>query len=69
MFLAGDSAHTMPPAGGLGLNCGIQDAHDLSVALADVMERGDVGSEADEAQLDQYFAQRHAAVDGVLRYV
>ena len=51
------------------MNCGIQDAHDLSVALADVMERGDVGSEADEAQLDQYFAQRHAAVDGVLRYV
>lgn len=34
MFLAGDAAHRFPPAGGFGMNTGIQDAHNLAWKLA-----------------------------------
>lgn len=49
-FLAGDSAHVNNPIGGLGLNCGIHDAMELSTlltsvcrgaALADALDRYD----------------------------
>lgn len=30
IVLVGDSAHGMPPAGGFGMNTGIQDAHNLA---------------------------------------
>ena len=33
-FLAGDAAHRFPPAGGFGMNTGIQDAHNLAWKLA-----------------------------------
>ena len=33
IILAGDSAHSIPPAGGLGMNTGIQDAHNLAHKL------------------------------------
>lgn len=33
IVLAGDSAHSIPPAGGLGMNTGIQDAHNLAHRL------------------------------------
>ncbi|CAM9141189.1 unnamed protein product [Choristocarpus tenellus] len=36
IFLAGDSAHQFPPAGGFGLNTGVQDAHNLAWKLAAV---------------------------------
>jgi 2,4-dichlorophenol 6-monooxygenase len=38
VFLAGDAAHRHSPHGGLGLNTGIQDAHNLAWKLAAVLE-------------------------------
>jgi 2,4-dichlorophenol 6-monooxygenase len=36
VFLVGDSAHRFPPTGGMGLNTGVQDAHNLLWKLAAV---------------------------------
>ncbi|KAI4382515.1 hypothetical protein MLD38_008470 [Melastoma candidum] len=37
VVLAGDAAHRFPPAGGFGMNTGIQDAHNLAWKLASVL--------------------------------
>ncbi|MGW0296496.1 FAD-dependent monooxygenase [Streptomyces anthocyanicus] len=37
VFLAGDCAHVHSPAGGLGMNTGIQDAHNLGWKIAHVL--------------------------------
>ena len=39
VFLAGDAAHLTTPMGGLGMNCGIGDAHNLVWKLAAVLGR------------------------------
>lgn len=44
IFLAGDSAHVMPPNGGFGGNTGVQDAHNLAWKLASVLQ-GSAGPE------------------------
>jgi hypothetical protein len=38
VFLAGDAAHVHSPAGGQGMNTGLQDAHNLSWKLAMVLK-------------------------------
>ncbi|MFB4285479.1 MULTISPECIES: FAD-dependent oxidoreductase [unclassified Nonomuraea] len=53
VFLAGDAAHVATPQGGFGMNCGIQDAHNLAWKLAAVL-RGRAG----EGLLDTYEAER-----------
>ena len=53
VFLAGDSAHVMPPTGGFGGNCGVQDGYDLAWKLAYVLD-----GRADEALLATYDAER-----------
>jgi 2-polyprenyl-6-methoxyphenol hydroxylase-like FAD-dependent oxidoreductase len=53
VFLAGDSAHLMPPYGGFGGNTGIQDAHNLAWKLALVLK-----GIADPALLDTYERER-----------
>ncbi|MGI5341052.1 FAD-dependent monooxygenase [Streptomyces sp. CA-181903] len=52
-FLVGDAAHRQPPAVGLGLNSGIQDAHNLAWKLAAVLS-----GRADDRLLDTYEAER-----------
>jgi 2,4-dichlorophenol 6-monooxygenase len=52
-FLIGDAAHRFPPTGGLGLNTGVQDAHNLGWKIAAV-EAG----WAPEALLDSYEIER-----------
>jgi hypothetical protein len=54
-FLVGDSAHRFPPTGGLGLNTGIQDAHNLAWKLA-LVARG----ECEQSLLDSYERERHS---------
>jgi 2-polyprenyl-6-methoxyphenol hydroxylase-like FAD-dependent oxidoreductase len=53
VFLAGDSAHLMPPYGGFGGNTGIQDAQNLAWKLALVLK-----GIADPALLDTYEPER-----------
>lgn len=36
IFLAGDAAHSFPPTGGLGLNSGLADVHNLAYKIAAV---------------------------------
>lgn len=60
VLLCGDAAHVHSPAGGQGMNTGIQDA----VALADVLAR--VLGGADEAQLDQWAHDRHEIAEDVV---
>jgi 3-(3-hydroxy-phenyl)propionate hydroxylase len=51
VFLAGDSAHVNNPIGGLGLNCGLHDAMQLTALLAGVV-RGE-RPDADLARYDE----------------
>ena len=53
VLLAGDAAHVHPPTGGLGMNTGIQDAHNLGWKLALVLS-----GKADQALLDTYSQER-----------
>ncbi|ALG10922.1 FAD-dependent monooxygenase [Kibdelosporangium phytohabitans] len=56
VFLAGDSAHLMPPAGGFGANTGAQDAQNLAWKLALVLQ-----GTAGPGLLDTYDAERRPA--------
>jgi len=62
VFLAGDAAHIHSPAGGQGMNTGMQDAFNLAWKLALVI-RGD----ARPSLLDSYSPERTAVGDRVLR--
>ncbi|MEK9870001.1 MAG: FAD-dependent monooxygenase [Gammaproteobacteria bacterium] len=53
IFLAGDAAHRIPPAGGLGINSGAGDVQNLTWKLAAVL-----GGEAGDALLDTYETER-----------
>jgi 2-polyprenyl-6-methoxyphenol hydroxylase-like FAD-dependent oxidoreductase len=53
VFLVGDAAHVMPPAGGFGGNTGVHDAHNLAWKLAAVV-RGHATPEL----LDTYETER-----------
>ncbi|WP_371102661.1 FAD-dependent monooxygenase [Streptomyces sp. PU_AKi4] len=62
VFLAGDAAHVHTPAGGQGMNTGMQDAANLSWKLAQVLD-----GHAPDALLDTYHAERHPVGRTVLR--
>ena len=64
VFLAGDAAHVHPPAGGQGLNTGVQDAYNLGWKLAHALHGGP------DSLLDTYESERlpiAAAVLGLSR--
>ncbi len=62
IFLAGDAAHIHSPAGGQGMNTGMQDAFNLAWKLAMV-----VHGNARESLLDSYSPERNAVGEMVLR--
>ncbi|MFI6659413.1 FAD-dependent monooxygenase [Streptomyces sp. NPDC050523] len=62
VFLAGDAAHVHTPAGGQGMNTGLQDSANLSWKLAAVVQ-----GHAAPALLDSYQAERHPVGKAVLR--
>jgi 2-polyprenyl-6-methoxyphenol hydroxylase-like FAD-dependent oxidoreductase len=62
VLLAGDAAHVHSPAGGQGLNTGVQDAVNLGWKLGQVVNRT-----SPEGLLDTYHAERHPVAARVLR--
>jgi 2-polyprenyl-6-methoxyphenol hydroxylase-like FAD-dependent oxidoreductase len=62
VLLAGDAAHVHAPAGGQGLNIGVQDAVNLGWKLAQV-----VNGTSPESLLDTYQAERYPIGARVLR--
>jgi len=62
VLLAGDAAHVHYPAGGQGLNTGVQDAVNLGWKLAQVVKQT-----SPENLLDTYHAERHPVAARVLR--
>ena len=62
VLLAGDAAHIHYPAGGQGLNIGVQDAVNLGWKLAQVVK-----GISPESLLDTYQAERHPVAARVLR--
>lgn len=62
VFLAGDAAHVHSPAGGMGMNTGLQDAANLGWKLASVLD-----GRSPAALLDTYESERHPVGTMVLR--
>jgi 3-(3-hydroxy-phenyl)propionate hydroxylase len=62
MLLAGDAAHVHHPAGGQGLNIGVQDAVNLGWKLAQVVHHA-----SPDSLLDSYHSERHPVAARVLR--
>ena len=60
VLLCGDAAHVHSPAGGQGMNTGIQDSVSLAEALMSTLRDGD------EARLDAWAAQRHKVASDVV---
>ncbi|MGW5262669.1 FAD-dependent monooxygenase [Microbispora sp. NPDC004025] len=60
VLLAGDAVHVHPPAGGQGLNTGVQDAYNLGWKLARVL------ADAPETLLDTYEEERRPVAARVL---
>jgi 2-polyprenyl-6-methoxyphenol hydroxylase-like FAD-dependent oxidoreductase len=62
VFVAGDAAHIHSPAGGQGMNTGLQDAANLAWKLALALER-----EVGDGLLDSYDEERRAVGEQVVR--
>ena len=62
VLLAGDAAHVHYPAGGQGLNIGVQDAVNLGWKLAQVVKQT-----SPDSLLDTYHTERHPIAARVLR--
>ena len=62
VFVAGDAAHIHSPAGGQGMNTGIQDSYNLAWKLALVVE-----GRTPNSLLDSYHEERHPVGQRLLR--
>ena len=62
VFLAGDAAHVHSPAGGQGMNTGLQDAANLGWKLAAAVQGW-----APDGLLDTYHDERHPVGEAVLK--
>lgn len=62
VLLAGDAAHAIPPIGGLGMNTGVADVHNLCWKLAGVIQ-GWAGADL----LETYAAEREPVAQRTLR--
>src|SRR5262249_26768728 len=60
VLLCGDAAHVHSPAGGQGMNTGIQDSISLAEALTRTLRN------RDDARLDAWAAQRHKVASDVV---
>jgi 2-polyprenyl-6-methoxyphenol hydroxylase-like FAD-dependent oxidoreductase len=63
VFLVGDSAHIHSPAGGQGMNTGMQDAFNLAWKLAAVAK-----GQAGQALLDSYEAERYPIASSMIEF-
>jgi putative polyketide hydroxylase len=63
VLLVGDAAHQIPPFGGIGMNTGVQDAHNLVWKLAAV-----INGWAGDALLDSYGLERHEVAERACAY-
>jgi 2-polyprenyl-6-methoxyphenol hydroxylase-like FAD-dependent oxidoreductase len=63
VFLVGDSAHIHSPAGGQGMNTGMQDAFNLAWKLAAV-----IGGQAGGGLLDSYQAERYPVAQSMIKF-
>jgi tetracenomycin A2 monooxygenase-dioxygenase len=62
IFLVGDAAHVQSSAGGLGMNTGVQDGHNLAWKIAAVLDKT-----ADPGLLDTYEPERRSAAQRSLQ--
>ncbi|KAG0096697.1 hypothetical protein BGZ93_004136 [Podila epicladia] len=62
IFLAGDAAHVHSPAGGQGMNMGLQDAHNLTWKIALVLHKN-----APRSILDSYEIERPPVADQIIK--
>jgi 2-polyprenyl-6-methoxyphenol hydroxylase-like FAD-dependent oxidoreductase len=62
VLLAGDAAHVVPPSGAMGMNTGVQDAHNLAWKLAAVVK-----GMAPPELLDTYGVERRPVADANMR--
>jgi 2-polyprenyl-6-methoxyphenol hydroxylase-like FAD-dependent oxidoreductase len=62
VLLVGDAAHVHSPAGGQGMNTGLQDSVSLAETLAATLQGGD------EARLDAWAARRHRIAADVVAF-
>ncbi|KAF9906866.1 hypothetical protein EC991_000230 [Linnemannia zychae] len=63
IFLAGDASHVHSPAGGQGMNTGLQDSYNLSWKIALVLH-----GMAPKTLLDSYEAERKPVADGIIKF-
>ncbi|RHY63629.1 hypothetical protein DYB38_005898 [Aphanomyces astaci] len=67
VFVVGDAAHQFPPAGGFGMNTGIQDAHNLAWKLAHHIHNPPSPINSSMSWLPTYGVERKAIASAMTR--